>query len=130
MRHAITSYGPAIVWAAFLLLLGSQSGLRLPSVSMPFSIPMDKVAHFGMYGVLGGLAAWGWRRAGKWPAPFILILGGMMVGAVDEIHQSFLPYRTAELGDWIADAIGILVGFSVVGWLGGRVEWRKGTDGP
>lgn len=116
MRRAVTAYGPAAVWAVLLLVLGAQARLHPPDIVLPLSLPIDKVAHFAMYGVLGGLAAWGWRRAGRWPSPILLILGGILVGAMDELHQASLPHRAAEWGDWFADIAGIFAGFLLVGF--------------
>ena len=31
-------------------------------------------------------------------------------GALDELHQSLVPGRSAELGDWLADAVGVALG--------------------
>ena len=39
----------------------------------------------------------------------ILILISCLYGFTDEIHQSFVPYRTATVIDLVKDAIGVLV---------------------
>lgn len=39
--------------------------------------------------------------------PIVLVIAlALLVGAVDEIHQSFLPGRVAGLDDWLADVVG------------------------
>lgn len=102
---------PAVLWGAFVFFLGGRSNLPAPNTGLP----LDKVAHFVMYGVLGALAAWGARRIGRrgrgwgW-----LIAAGLLLGAADEWHQRTVPGRTADLLDWVADAAGFLLAFAVV----------------
>jgi VanZ family protein len=35
---------------------------------------------------------------------------GAGYGALDEWHQSFVPGRDANLGDWMADVVGVMLG--------------------
>jgi len=42
---------------------------------------------------------------------------GILYGALDEFHQSFIPMRQMSLGDFIADAAGVLAGYFGVRWL-------------
>lgn len=39
----------------------------------------------------------------------VTLFVGLIFAASDEIHQSFVPGRTASIYDFIADAIGILI---------------------
>lgn len=107
MRRWSLGYLPSILWAAFLLFLGSISHLPEPAWRLP--IPLDKVAHFTFYGTLGALVVWGWRRAGRRPRLGLLLGLTMLVGALDELHQGFVPGRDPSVGDWIADSLGILM---------------------
>lgn len=71
------------------------------------ALPMDKVVHAGLYGVLAGLWAWAlqavrrpWRLAGlAWTLATIF-------GALDEVHQGFVPGRSRDPMDLLADATG------------------------
>lgn len=40
----------------------------------------------------------------------VVLLGGILYGGLIEVLQSFTVYRSADWGDLIADAIGVLVG--------------------
>jgi VanZ family protein len=40
----------------------------------------------------------------------VVLVGAMFYGGLIEVLQSFIPYRSAEWADLIADAIGVLVG--------------------
>lgn len=71
----------------------------------------DKLAHTAIYALLGALWVWPWWRrlqanGGRWFAgwqPWALAAG---FGACDEIHQSFVPGRSCDAADWLADALG------------------------
>jgi len=39
------------------------------------------------------------------------ILVGAAYGALDEWHQSLVPGRDPSVGDWVADAVGVVLGF-------------------
>ena len=101
------AFGPALAWGAFVLWLGSRSwdsGLRDWPLEWQ---PGDKLLHFGVYGVLGALLAWGWRRARRRPAASWLIAGGILLGAVDEWQQRFVPGRSSDIMDWLVDALAV-----------------------
>ena len=71
--------------------------------------PWDKLAHASIFALLActiGLANGlrGWR---KLPIAFFCTL---LIGALDEWHQTYLPRREAEWRDFMADAIGSLSG--------------------
>jgi VanZ family protein len=74
----------------------------------------DKIYHTSVYGMLAillfaTLQASGWtiRQA------FISVLGiGMVYGIVDELTQPLFR-RSAEIADWFADVIGLLLGLAI-----------------
>ena len=103
MTHVVLAWAPASLWAAVLFVLSSR-----PSIPAPQIAGLDKVAHLVLYTIFGALLAWGARRAGTpvgWAAA-----AGLLYGASDEWHQSFVPGRDSSTADWIADAVGIIVG--------------------
>lgn len=102
MRRGLRAWGPAALWAALLFAVSAR-----PTLPVEMQSGLDKVAHFGAYFVLGLLLARG--RALTGAAHFWPPLLGLAYALSDEFHQSFVPGRTAELGDWIADALGVLV---------------------
>jgi VanZ family protein len=98
-----------VVWVAFLELLTSLPGSALPTVALPFRV--DWVAHFCLYGVLGLLLAraarvslWPWQRL------VLLALSISAFGVLDELHQLFIPGRSAEVMDWLMDTTGSATG--------------------
>lgn len=93
-------------WAAVIFAAShSPKGGELPML-----IPhLDKVLHAGVYAVLSGLIAIALAVHTRLPASRIawMALGlASLYGITDEIHQAFVPGRTTELADWIADTVG------------------------
>jgi VanZ family protein len=70
----------------------------------------DLTAHFAVYALLAlllarALAAGTWARLGlRVLANAWLIAAGY--GLSDEVHQRFVPGRSASPADWVADALG------------------------
>lgn len=72
-------------------------------------VPWDKVAHAAVFAVLAaavGVASGlrGWRMV------MLAVIGALLVGALDEWHQMFLPGRQAGVDDLAADVLGGLLG--------------------
>jgi VanZ family protein len=70
----------------------------------------DKVVHFIEYFILGiALRYWsgGPRK--------LFVFGGIGFGAIDELHQWFVPGRDASVWDFVADTCGVVVGYLVAG---------------
>ena len=98
-----------IAVAALEVLASSRS-----QVAAPHLANFDKVAHFFWYGLLATLIC---RLGRGWRGAVIALLAASAFGATDEWHQSFVPGRTCELGDWIADTLGAaLAASSYQGW--------------
>lgn len=105
----VRAYAPALAWAVLLLGLGTWP----LAPGMESNLPLDKVAHLVLYGVLGLLAGLGWARAG-WPRrAWVPLCLALLVGAVDELNQRTVPERSAEWGDLAADTAGVLAGFTL-----------------
>jgi VanZ family protein len=84
----------------------------------------DKLAHFLLYAVLGALLAYGRGREGEL-AHAAPIAAGVLYGASDEWHQSFVPGRQVSALDWTADACGVAAGY----WIALSVMRRRASRG-
>jgi VanZ family protein len=111
---------PAIAYAALIFYLSSQPN-PLPLLTHRVS---DKLLHLVEYAAFATVTTWGLShvglgtgRAARWAA-----LLGSLYGATDEVHQRFVPHRSAEVGDWVADSSGALLG-ALLAWLVLR-RWR------
>ena len=106
MGRNIRAFAPAIVWAAAVWIIG---GLE-DTPSVPGGLGLDKLAHFGMYGVLGFLLARGWIVSGWRGAWLLPVAVALLLGIADEQRQRTVPGRSADVLDWLADVSGASVG--------------------
>jgi len=91
-------------WAGVIFYLSSQSGTGL---ELPF-LHADKWIHAGIYGVLAALFLW--AVGGNGPKALGTLVGLVsLYGATDEVHQYFVPGRSTDVWDWVADTVGALV---------------------
>lgn len=102
-------YLPPIIWAGVIFGLSSVPGSPLPP--LPY---IDKVAHLIEYGILGYLIARVFFRLNPKVKVKRLILFSLLIGGIygmsDEVHQLFVPLRSFDLIDWLADLIGVTLG--------------------
>lgn len=91
-------------------------GVRLPH--------LDKAAHAGVFAMLALLVAWGLARAfPAWDRARVLLLAllaSVAYGALDELHQRFVPGRSVDPLDLVADGAGAGLVIAVLWWLGRR----------
>ena len=114
-RHPAPWFTLFSVWFAILWWL--SSGVPDVPEGLKFRAS-DKVLHFGYFFGGAGLlsAAIFCQKTDLHPSTRILIvvIAVTLVGAIDEIHQSYIPGRLGnDAGDLIADFIGAIVGAMV-----------------
>lgn len=112
-------WGPAASWAAVLFLLSAVPGSDLG----PMVPHLDKVAHLALYAVLGGTL--GWVRMNRVPrlSHALLVALGLLYALSDEAHQAFVPGRTPDGIDLVADALGVVMGYGLF------LRWRGRAQG-
>ena len=116
MTRRVRVWGPAWATMVLIFVLSSMSGLG----PIPGGVD-DGVAHALQYAVLAalllrGLAGARWRGV-KVRAAALAVLLATLYGVTDEAHQWFVPGRTAEVTDLVADALGAAVPAGVIcGW--------------
>ena len=116
MTRRVRVWGPAWATMVLIFVLSSISGLG----PIPGGVD-DGVAHALQYAVLAalllrGLAGARWRGV-KVRAAALAVLLATLYGVTDEAHQWFVPGRTAEVTDLVADALGAAVAAGVIcGW--------------
>ena len=103
--HWLWLWGPVVGYCVLIFLGSAQHDLSPPD--FPSS---DKVAHFLEYGMLG----MPWARAARasWPDwTFLLLLVSTtfftgLYGVTDEWHQFYVPGRSSDWHDALADVCG------------------------
>ena len=131
-RLNLARFAPAIM---LMLAIWVSSSQRVPtSVRRAFpaspgaSVDACDVLHAGVYALLALLFIWAIRPSFRRAAP-CLVLGWVLTclyGGVDELHQAFVPDRTAAVLDLLMDAAGAVLGVSLYAGFGvllGKV-WR------
>ncbi|WP_439648700.1 VanZ family protein [Deinococcus arboris] len=108
-------WGPALALMAAIWYFSAQ-----PQTPGPRLVhPLDWGVHFLVYLALGFALG---RATGRPGLAWVL---AAWFGALDEVHQAFVPPREAGVTDWLFDTAGAWLG----SWAGaGREE--AGTDEP
>ena len=99
---------PVVVAAT--IILASSRAVTAPGFTRWFPY-FDKVTHFFIYGLLATLTL-RWLGSRRW-APWLAIAVVSLFGASDEWHQSFVPGRSCEVADWVADTLGAALAVSL-----------------
>ena len=104
---------PSLVILVGIFIVSHQPRIELPELSI---WQMDKFLHIIAYFVLGCTLAMavegnfkGMKRNAK---IWMVVIVGALYAIADEIHQSYVPGRSSDIFDIIADFIGI--GLSVL----------------
>lgn len=134
LRRFAGHHLPAVAWAALVAAALGAPGDALAELSDrlslgPFLDPLfDKIVHFVLFAVLAALAARSFRaldpagrsaRLARWPLS-AAFLAAVVYGGTTELLQLGVGGRTAELGDFLADAAGAALAVGLVAALGGR----------
>jgi hypothetical protein len=116
--------GPALLASGILFglfVLGAQ----------PFAVglipsPWDQPAHVAVFATLAcALGLLSGQRGGR--MLLLAVAGALLIGALDEWHQMFLPGRHAGWDDLAMDAIGGLSGAALLAFVQQRVARAAGA---
>lgn len=100
-----THYLPAIVWAGIIFILSAVPGNDYPSAVFDYSI----IAHLIDFFVLAILVS---RALGAKTKSrlFLAFLIGALYALSDELHQSFVLYRSSNAVDFLIDLVAVMIG--------------------
>ena len=105
---------PALLIAGVIWYLSSQHTVpQLKGI-----LGWDKLQHLAAFAILA-VAAGLWVSPAFWKRRSILALllvaiTGSAYGAIDELHQHFVPGRLSSFWDWLADTLGAFFGAAAV----------------
>ena len=102
---------PALVWAGVIFILSS-----VPSGSIPklFILSYDKLIHATIFFILGLFVYQALEPTTRsplfdWKRAVMALVIVVLYGGLDEFHQHFIPGRTPDINDAMADAFGGLI---------------------
>ena len=109
-KRFILCWLPLILYCLLIYIQSANpSPKQIPS--FPF---VDKVLHFAAYGIMGILFYRAYQtlriKDNIQMLMLLSVVSASLYGISDEIHQSFVPFRDAEVADVIADIIGAFSG--------------------
>ena len=110
LKRFVLYWLPLILYCLLIFIQSANpSPEQIPSI--PF---VDKVLHFTAYGIMGILFYRAYQtlkiKDNIQLLMLLSVVSASLYGISDEIHQSFVPFREASVGDVIADTIGAFSG--------------------
>ncbi len=109
MRAGLQVHGPLSRGAFAVAVLVSLAVLFAPASDVPTAPPgVDKVVH--------GLLFLALALTGRWAGIRQAVLGVALIGyaVVSELVQGISPLgRSMSVGDWLADAVGVVAGLAL-----------------
>lgn len=104
----------ALIWAVVIFMLSSIPGRAFPDAAV---FRYDKVLHALVYSVLGAFCCLALPVPRRFAVPCAALVA-VLYGLTDEFHQVFVPGRSADLHDVVADGVGGLLGATAAALLG------------
>ena len=117
MKISLSKWLPVFLWAAVIFVLSSIEQVVI-SEFLIWDFLAKKIAHVSEFAIL--FAVIFRATGGKWPQTFLLT---MAYAVSDEIHQSFVPGRTAALYDFGFDLTGANIAAYLIWKLKPRLTW-------
>ena len=127
-RSPIDLRSPLFLWGpVVLMLLVIFAASSIPNLTrLPGNIS-DKSGHSIGYAMLSGVilrALSGGRLSGvTWPRCVAAIVLATLYGVTDEFHQWFVPGRSADPFDVLADFVGATIGVAIGGLASVAQRW-------
>jgi hypothetical protein len=120
-ERKIAAWIPAIAYIGLIFGVSSIAGLSPP---VPTFKLFDKAAHVVEFTGLALFLTVAFRgslpAARRGAAALFVVALGLAIGVLDEVYQLSVPGRSLEFLDWVADAVGVLIG-ATAGALHGRL---------
>ena len=116
LKNYRTSLAIAVVWLLIVTILLCIPGAKLPKINWQSKIWLDKWVHIILFLLLVFLWCWAYskRKEPSRKALMTVTILFIVYGVSMEVVQHFfIPLRSFDVGDIIADAIGALAGYLI-----------------
>lgn len=98
---------PAAIWALAILWMCTLPPSKIPKYPFLANIPVDKAVHLFLFAGMAFLLAWIYHFS--YTGTIVAIIVSCIYGLIIEwIQWKFVAGRSAEIADFVADAIGAL----------------------
>jgi VanZ family protein len=114
MRRFLSLDAPALLYVIIVFVLGSARELPQPHVAN-----WDKFEHaagFALMQVVLARALAGRSTLGSGKRLVLAAVLASALGALLEVYQMALPWRSADVRDWMADTIGVVIAAAFSWW--------------
>ncbi len=101
----------------FIVLYENLLNLGIEFIAYPFYFAYlypDKFAHLLLYMGFGFTLNPAVRSFSVRYPELVSVILGTAYGVIDELHQSFIPYRSSSLADLFADFVGLILSQLVI----------------
>ncbi|WP_227551433.1 VanZ family protein [Metabacillus sediminilitoris] len=112
-----------LIYMALIWFLSSNPADAFVKTPFSFDALLKESLHLIEFAILYWLIAIAFMAHHKWSERASILAGvfAILYGLTDEIHQSFVPYRTATVIDFVKDTIGVAVSY----WIAKRKFFKK-----
>jgi hypothetical protein len=109
---------PGILWLTISFILLTLPGKQIPKVSWMDFYQADKLVHIIMFFLLGFFFSYAIKDSFKKYTLLIWIaVAGLVYGiAMEFVQKYFIPFRSCDVDDMLADGIGSLLAY---------IWWRR-----
>ena len=121
LRSPVGLWAPVAAYMALIFVLSGQSDPPLPS--QVSDTQGHSLGYMGLTITIGRALAGGAASGATLRVAAAAWALAAVYAASDEWHQSFVPDRTADPADWLADAAGALAGAGAC-WAWGIIRAR------
>lgn len=117
MKKVILTLLP-ILYMSLIWTLSSFPADAIVDTQLSFDALVKESLHLIEFAILYWLIVFAFMAHGKWTekASMIAAVISILYGLTDEIHQSFVPARSATVIDFVKDTIGVAVSY----WIAKR----------
>jgi hypothetical protein len=111
---------PLVIYAAVIFYMGGGSA---PPLVAPPIVGVDKVLHFGAFGIFALLSyragVYQWPNREKADQRRLAVIVASVVGGLLELYQLGFPNRSCDIWDFVADTLGAMVAGGIL-WAWSR----------